>query len=72
MPGLLRSRVFSKNCNLQHAVAKVIESSRLFRTLRFLWCPSHRQKLREYPLKSRGDLEKVGNRMVGIASINTG
>ena len=37
----------------------------------FLWCPSHRRKFREHSIKSAGDLEKVGNRIVAIASINT-
>ena len=37
--------------------------------LRFLWCPSRQQKLREHSIKSTGDLEKVGNRIVAIASI---
>ena len=41
------------------------------RILRFLWYPSHWRKLREHSIKSRGDLEKVGNRMVAIASMNT-
>ena len=47
-----------------------MERSRLFRTLRFLLCPSRGRKLREHSIKSAGDLEKV-NRIVAIASINT-
>ena len=38
--------------------------------LRFLWCPSRQQKLGEHS-KECGDLEKVGNRIVAIGSINT-
>ena len=34
-------------------------------------CPSHRQKLKEHSIKSTGNLEKVGNRIVAIASVNT-
>ena len=37
----------------------------------FLRCPSHRRKLQEHSIKSAGDLEKVGNRIVAIGSINT-
>ena len=39
--------------------------------LPFLWYPSCWQKLREHSIKSAGDLEKVGNRIVAITSINT-
>ena len=52
-------------------VSMVSESpAKASRTL-FLWCPSHQQKLREHSIKSAVDLEKVGNRIVAIASINT-
>ena len=37
----------------------------------FLWCLSCRQKLREHSIKRAGNLEKVGNRVVAIASVNT-
>ena len=39
----------------------------------FLWCPSHwkNAKLGEHFIKNGGDLKKVGNRIVTIASMNT-
>ena len=38
---------------------------------RFLWCLNYRRKLREHSIKGGGDLEKVSNRIVAIASMNT-
>ena len=38
--------------------------------LRFLWCLSCRQKLQEHSIKSRGDFERVVNKItrIGIAA----
>ena len=47
-----------------------MECSKLFRTLRFLLCPSRQRKPQKHSIKSAGDFEKVGNRIVAIASIN--
>ena len=46
-----------------------MECSRLFRIQQFLLCPSRQRKPQEHSIKSAGDLEKVGNRIVAIASI---
>ena len=43
----------------------------LFRMLWFPWYPSRQQKLGEHSIKNGGDLEKVDNKILAMASTNT-
>ena len=59
---LVRTVIVTACCRQSDGTLKALLSAR------FLWSPSHRRKLREYSIKNAGDLERVGNRIVAIAS----